>query len=139
MSSKTSSRSTLTTVPSTMSPSLKYLMVRSIAARNSSSDPMSLIATWGVEVVCVLLVMSEWAPDADRNEWCARQTQAVNARDLPGRVAAPACPGGLPARRPASEGRVAATGPHEDTAQCSGYVVLAGWSIKPGYNSATAR
>src|SRR5246127_5400544 len=139
MSSKTSSRSTLTTVPSTMSPSLKYLMVSSIAARNASSDPMSLIATLGVEVACVLLVMSWWAPDADRNEYCARRTQAVNARDLPSRVAATARPGGLTARRPASEGRVAATGPHEDTAQSSGYVVLAGWSIEPGYNSATAQ
>src|SRR5579862_317797 len=57
ISSKTSSRSTLTTVPSTMSPSLKYLMVSSIAARNASSDPMSLTATLGVELACVLLVM----------------------------------------------------------------------------------
>src|SRR6185312_14836749 len=64
--------------------------------------------------------------------------QAVNARDLPGRVAATARPGGLTARRPTFEGRVAATRPHEDTAQSSGYVVLAGWSIEPGYNSATA-
>ncbi len=48
MSSRTSSRSTLTIVPSTMSPSLKYLIVLSMAARKSSSDPMSLIATWGV-------------------------------------------------------------------------------------------
>src|SRR5689334_16429700 len=68
-----------------MSPSLKYLMVWSIAARNASSDPMSLTATLGVWVACVLLVMSWWAPDADRYEYCARQTQAVNARDLPGR------------------------------------------------------
>src|SRR5260370_8206567 len=66
MSSKTSSRSTLTTVPSTMSPSLKYLMVSSIAARNASSDPMSLTATLGVELACVLLVMCGLAPDADR-------------------------------------------------------------------------
>src|ERR1700680_4437924 len=63
-------------------------MVRSIAARNASSDPMSLTATLGVEVACVLLVISWWAPDADRDEWCARRTQAVNARDLPGHVAA---------------------------------------------------
>src|SRR5487761_1148720 len=144
MSSKTSSRSTLTTVPSTMSPSLKYLMVRSIAARNASSDPMSLTATLGVWVACVLLVMSWWAPDADRNECCAPRTQAVNARDLPGcphesRVAATARPGGLTPRRPASAGREAATRPHEDTAQSSGDVVLAGWSIRPGYNSATAQ
>src|SRR6201997_4360929 len=66
MSSKTSSRSTFTTVPSTMSPSLKYLMVSSIAARNASSDPMSLTATLGVELACVLLVMCGLAPDADR-------------------------------------------------------------------------
>src|SRR6266571_4195092 len=65
MSSKTSSRSTLTTVPSTMSPSLKYLMVSSIAARKASSDPMSLTATWGVEVASVLLVMWWLAPDTD--------------------------------------------------------------------------
>src|SRR5215472_11696600 len=49
-----------------MSPSLKYLMVWSIAARNASSDPMSLTATLGVEVACVLLVMCGLAPDADR-------------------------------------------------------------------------
>src|SRR5215831_94675 len=57
MSSKTSSRSTLTTVPSTMSPSLKYLMVSSIAARKASSDPMSLTATLGVGLASVLLVI----------------------------------------------------------------------------------
>src|ERR1700761_6639084 len=72
------------------------------------------------------------------NSACARRTQAVNARDLPGRVAARTRPGGLTTRRPASEGRVAVTRPHEDTAQSSGYVVLAGWSIESGYNSATA-
>src|SRR6476646_8499837 len=53
MSSRTSSRSTLTIVPSTMSPSLKYLMVRSMAARKSSADPMSLIATCGAVAVGV--------------------------------------------------------------------------------------
>src|SRR6516225_2868133 len=47
MSRSTSSRSTLTMVPSTMSPSLKYLIVLSIAARKSSLEPMSLTATWG--------------------------------------------------------------------------------------------
>src|SRR5215212_8990403 len=47
MSSRTSSRSTLTMVPSTMSPSLKYLMVLSMAARKSSAEPMSLTATCG--------------------------------------------------------------------------------------------
>ena len=45
MSSRTSSRSTLTMRPSTMSPSLKSLIVASIAARMSSSVPMSLMAT----------------------------------------------------------------------------------------------
>src|SRR4028119_1040613 len=35
-------------VPETMSPSLKYLIVRSMAARKSSALPMSLTATWGV-------------------------------------------------------------------------------------------
>src|SRR6476469_4116464 len=53
MSIRTSSRSTLTIVPSTMSPSLKYLMVRSMAARKSSADPMSLIATCGAVAVGV--------------------------------------------------------------------------------------
>src|SRR5699024_7839963 len=66
MSSKTSSRSTFTMVPSTMSPSLKYLMVSSIAARKASSDPMSSTATWGVEVASVLLVMCGWTQDTDR-------------------------------------------------------------------------
>src|ERR1700738_2978410 len=47
MSSRTSSRSTLTIVPSTMSPSLKYLIVLSMAARKSSLEPMSLTATCG--------------------------------------------------------------------------------------------
>src|SRR3981081_896941 len=47
MSRRTSSRSTLTMVPSTMSPSLKYLMVLSMAARKSSLEPMSLTATCG--------------------------------------------------------------------------------------------
>src|SRR6266496_6370211 len=57
MSSKTSSRSTLTTVPSTMSPSLKYLMVSSSAARKASSDPMSWTATLGVGLASVLLLV----------------------------------------------------------------------------------
>src|SRR5215472_6424154 len=47
MSSRTSSRSTLTMVPSTMSPSLKYLIVLSMAARKSSDEPTSLTATCG--------------------------------------------------------------------------------------------
>lgn len=37
----------MTMVPSTMSPSLKYLIVLSIAARKSSLEPMSLTATCG--------------------------------------------------------------------------------------------
>src|SRR6266702_5079056 len=81
ISSKTSSRSTLTTVPSTMSPSLKYLMVSSIAARNASSDPMSLTATLGVELACVLLVMCRLAPDADR-ESCGHAGNRAGDQDL---------------------------------------------------------
>src|ERR1700676_5309751 len=93
MSSKTSSRSTLTTVPSTMSPSLKYLMVSSIAARNASSDPMSLTATLGVELACVLLVMCRLAPDADRESYGHAGNRAGDrdSQDLP-----------EPARRPAT-------------------------------------
>src|SRR5580700_6679879 len=88
ISSNTSSRSTFTTVPSTMSPSLKYLMVSSIAARNASSDPMSLTATLGVELACVLLVMCGLAPDADRGSLLdAPQDRAPqndqNSQDLP--------------------------------------------------------
>src|SRR3954449_2818034 len=48
MSSSTSSRSTFTMTPSTMSPSLKYLIVWSMAARKSSAVPMSFTAIWGV-------------------------------------------------------------------------------------------
>jgi hypothetical protein len=44
-------------------------MVSSIAARNASSDPMSLTATWGVELACVVLVMCGLAPDADRENY----------------------------------------------------------------------
>ena len=44
-SSKTSSRSILTTVPSMRSPSLKNFRVFSTAARNSSAVPMSFTAT----------------------------------------------------------------------------------------------
>src|SRR3954466_11951038 len=66
MSSSTSSRSTLTITPSTMSPSLKYLMVWSIAARKSSSVPMSLTAIWGVlEGRTWVEVMWSSAPDGE--------------------------------------------------------------------------
>jgi hypothetical protein len=70
-----------------MSPSLKYLMVSSIAARNASSDPMSLTATLGVELACVLLVMCRLAPDADREIQDTPQDRAPNvdqnSQDLP--------------------------------------------------------
>src|SRR3954451_5659989 len=65
MSSRTSSRSTLTMVPSTMSPSLKYLMVASIAARKSSSEPMSLTATCGASERVGVTVIRGWVP----REW----------------------------------------------------------------------
>ena len=44
-------------MPSTMSPSLKYLIVSSIAARKSSAEPMSLMATCGVLVFSVVLAV----------------------------------------------------------------------------------
>src|SRR5688572_26006120 len=70
MSSRTSSRSTLTTVPSTMSPSLKYLMVSSMAARNASSDPRSSTVTLlALEVASMLLVMWTVAPNG-MDWWC---------------------------------------------------------------------
>jgi hypothetical protein len=57
-------------VPSTMSPSLKYLIVLSIAARKSSAEPMSLTATVGIDVVAsgagetvVVDVMKEGCPN----------------------------------------------------------------------------
>src|SRR4051812_38861871 len=48
MSRRTSSRSTLTMTPSTMSPSLKYLIVSSTAARKASSEPRSSMAMAGL-------------------------------------------------------------------------------------------
>src|SRR3712207_5749031 len=64
MSSSTSSRATLTMTPSTMSPSLKYLIVSSIAPRKSSAQTMSLIAIWGVLVGRTWVeVMYSIAPD----------------------------------------------------------------------------
>src|SRR5215469_3230773 len=98
-----------------MSPSLKYLMVRSMAARNSSSDPMSLTATLGVEVACVLLVISGLAPDADRiGMW--RTENLCSERVGP---TWPGCDLGTPrrpSRFPASRARDH-NAPHEDTAQ----------------------
>jgi hypothetical protein len=47
-------------VPSTMSPSLKYLMVESMAARKSSSVPMSLTATCGAAEGAMLI--GRWTP-----------------------------------------------------------------------------
>ena len=53
-----------------MSPSLKYLIVLSIAARKSSAEPMSLTATVGIDVVAsgagetvVVDVMKEGCPN----------------------------------------------------------------------------
>src|SRR4028119_681934 len=83
MSSRTSSRSTFTMVPATMSPSLKYLIVSSIAARKSSADPMSLIATCGVLVrrgASRLLVIEGGLRWMDRARACARQ---AGVRDVP--------------------------------------------------------
>src|ERR1700692_3036107 len=75
-----------------MSPSLKDLMGSSIAARNASSDPMSLTATLGVEWACVLLVMCGLAPDADR-ESCGRAGNRAgdqDSQDLPEPARGPA-------------------------------------------------
>src|SRR2546423_320725 len=60
MSSRTSSRSTFTMVPSTMSPSLKYLIVWSTAARKSSPVPTSFTATCGVLGTVVVSVDMRW-------------------------------------------------------------------------------
>src|ERR1700712_2647594 len=82
MSSRTSSRSTLTMVPSTMSPSLKYLIVSSIAARKSSADPMSLIATCaGARVgASVVLAVKGLAPGKGWSD-----VHATRAGRAPGR------------------------------------------------------
>ena len=50
MSTRTSSRPTWTIVPVTRSPSLKFLIVPSIAAKKSAADPMSLTAITGAVV-----------------------------------------------------------------------------------------
>src|SRR5947199_3241289 len=92
MSSRNSSRSTLTTVPSTMSPSLKYLMVSSIAARKASSLPRSSTATrppaavvagvaLPLEVASMLLVMWVVAPVGYiRRPCCPRGPAAGQSR-----------------------------------------------------------
>src|SRR4051794_17061650 len=82
MSRRTSSRSTLTMVPSTMSPSLKYLIVWSMAARKSSSDPMSLIATWGlVDVGAVWVSMDiRWTAPGTWSDRACRDTTEVSRR-----------------------------------------------------------
>src|SRR5919107_129567 len=80
MSSRTSSRSTLTMVPSTMSPSLKYLIVWSMAARKSSSDPMSLTATCGVVWVGAAVVARR-AVDASESERASRLWWDADADD----------------------------------------------------------
>jgi hypothetical protein len=87
MSSRTSSRSTFTMVPATMSPSLKYLIVSSIAARKSSADPMSLIATCGVLLrrgASRLLVIEDGLRWMDRTRACARQAGVRDGRGVPG-------------------------------------------------------
>src|ERR1022692_3109521 len=125
MSSKTSSRSTLTTVPSTMSPSLKYLMVSSIAARKSSSDPMSLTATLGVGWTCVLLVMCRLAP-ADKSGLDALRPSARQA----GLQVNWICLADLTSNEK-PHGRpqlcLATAGLHQNTAQRSGYAVHRQW------------
>src|SRR3954454_3659063 len=77
MSSRTSSRSTLTIVPSTMSPSLKYLIVASMAARKSSSEPMSLTATCGASERVGVLVIRELVPRGGQMS-CGRARKPVS-------------------------------------------------------------
>src|SRR5260370_41487152 len=121
-----------------MSPSLKYLMVSSIAARNASSDPMSLTATLGVEWACVLLVMCRLAPDADRESYGHAGNRAPqedqDSQDLPEPARADhGTPGGPPAR---SRDVMSNDhdGTHEDTAQRSAYESRAKESIEACHN-----
>src|SRR5271155_283982 len=126
-----------------MSPSLKYLMVSSIAARNASSDPMSLTATLGVELACVLLVMCGLAPDADRGSF----GHAVRSRTPEGpEFAGPTGTStGRPrhARRPPARSHDVMSrdhdGTHENTAQRSGYESWVDGSIKTGDNRVSVR
>ncbi|CAB4851439.1 unannotated protein [freshwater metagenome] len=53
-------------MPSTMSPSLKYLIVASTAAAKASASPMSFTAIWLTLGVSMMEVM-EWKAPAD---WC---------------------------------------------------------------------
>src|SRR5260370_11835851 len=124
-----------------MSPSLKYLMVSSIAARNASSDPMSLTATLGVEWACVLLVMCGLAPDADRESYghagirAPQEDQDSQALPEPARA-----DHGTPRGPPAPSRDVMSSdhdGTHEDTAQRSGYESKPGEAIDPGHNTAS--
>jgi hypothetical protein len=60
---------------------------------------------------------------------------AVNARDLPGRFTATTRTGGLPDVVTRLWESPVRDGPHEDTAHCSAYEVIAGRSISAGYDS----
>src|SRR5271165_1875726 len=112
-----------------MSPSLKYLMVSSIAARKASSEPMSLTATLGVEVASVLLVMCRWTPDADRDGlldstmrgWPDNGKPWI--RDLPGQHDRPRPAVRLP------RGCLTIGGLHQSTVQSPAYESLVGRSI----------
>src|ERR1700743_1150845 len=124
-------------VPSTMSPSLKYLIVSSIAARNASSDPMSLTATLGVvELACVLLVMCRLAPDADRESCGIRRTLCIPKTMTRGPTGTST---GRPrhARRPSARSGTqvgARGGRQQDTAQRSAYESRPTRSIESGHN-----
>src|SRR5579871_5279319 len=125
-----------------MSPSLKYLMVSSIAARNASSDPMSLTATLGVELACVLLVMCGLAPDTDR-ESCWDAPHIMHPNDVTRRTYRNQH--GPTTARPAAARAVRRRnvgdhdGTHEDTAQRSGYESTAAEAIETGHNQVSGR
>ena len=72
-----------------MSPSLKYLIVSSIAARNASASPMSLTATCGVVAVVsggFHEVLDEIAPALGIDRWRANRLETADGV-LTGRVA----------------------------------------------------
>jgi hypothetical protein len=83
---------------------------------------MSLTATLGVELACVLLVMCGLAPDADRESdgYAGNRAGDQDSQDLPQPTRGYGTPGGPPARprdvKPRDHG-----GTHEDTARCSAY------------------